>query len=70
MPRFDSPATGCLIHRLEVEVGNAKETYDPQDFDEPLQFGLEGQRSLGSECGVLSLSITSGHRQMVCSCFP
>ncbi|KHN99141.1 uncharacterized protein MAM_02839 [Metarhizium album ARSEF 1941] len=65
MARFASPALGCQLRLVEVEMDAAKETYDPRHFNEPLELSLEGQRSLGSDCGVLSLLITTGTRQML-----
>ncbi|KAG8423621.1 hypothetical protein J3458_000503 [Metarhizium acridum] len=65
MARFASPALGCQLRLVEVEIGAAKETYDPEQFNEPLELSLEGQRSLGSDCGILSLLITTGTRQML-----
>lgn len=65
MARFASPALGCQLRLVEVEIGAAKETYDHERLNEPLELSLEGQRSLGSDCGILSLLITAGTRQMV-----
>ncbi|OAA51730.1 hypothetical protein NOR_00323 [Metarhizium rileyi] len=65
MTRLASPALGCQLRLVEVEIGAATEIYDPGNFNEPLELSLEGQRSLGSDCGVLSLLITTGSRQML-----
>lgn len=68
MFRLASPALGCKLRSVEVEVGHAKEIYDPKELNESLELSLEGQRSLGADSGILSLVITAGSRQMVCSC--
>lgn len=36
------------------------EQYDAEQLDAPMQLSLEGQRSMGSDCGVLSLTIAIG----------
>ena len=65
MSRLVSPAIGCHLHLVEVQVGDAVETYNATTFDQPLEFSLQGQRSLGSELGTLLLVISTGSKQMV-----
>lgn len=65
MSRLVSPAIGCHLRLVEVQVGNGVETYDATTFDQPLELSLEGQRSLGSELGILLLIISTGSKQML-----
>lgn len=65
MSRLASPAIGCHLNLVEVQVGDQVETYNATTFDQPLEFSLQGQRSLESEPGILLLVISSGSKQMV-----
>ncbi|KAK2589884.1 hypothetical protein QQS21_012437 [Conoideocrella luteorostrata] len=66
MAQLTSPARGCRLRVVEVHVAGAVETYDSKQFSEPLELSLDGQRSLGSNCGVLLLAISTGSRKMLC----
>ncbi|KAG5928868.1 hypothetical protein E4U42_007846 [Claviceps africana] len=65
MSQFASPASGCHLQMLEVQVGDEVETYNATTFDQPLEFSLQGQRSLTSELGTLLLVISTGSKQML-----
>ncbi|KAG6041265.1 hypothetical protein E4U41_005192 [Claviceps citrina] len=65
MSRLASPAIGCHLRFVEVQVGNKVERHDATTFEQPLEFSLQGQRSLGSEVGTLLLIISTGSRQML-----
>jgi hypothetical protein len=65
MTRLASPALGCKLRSVELRVGVGKETYDSEHFNEPLELSLEGQTSLQSDCGILSLTIVTGTRLIV-----
>lgn len=65
MSRLASPATGCHLRLVEVQVGHQVEKYNATTFEQPLEFSLQGQRPLGAEIGTLLLIISTGSRQMV-----
>ncbi|KAG6002389.1 hypothetical protein E4U43_001126 [Claviceps pusilla] len=65
MSRLASPAIGCHLNLVEVQVGDQVETYNATTFDQPLEFNLQGQRSLASEPGILLLVISTGSKQML-----
>ncbi|KAG5981445.1 hypothetical protein E4U55_002949 [Claviceps digitariae] len=65
MSQVASPAVGCHLRLVEVQVGDEVETYNATTFDQPLDFSLQGQRSLGSELGTLLLVISTGSKQML-----
>ncbi|KAG5931611.1 hypothetical protein E4U53_001686 [Claviceps sorghi] len=65
MSRLASPASGCHLHSLEVQVGDKVETYNATTFDQPLEFSLQGQQSATSERGTLLLVISTGSKQML-----
>ncbi|KAG6005095.1 hypothetical protein E4U21_000422 [Claviceps maximensis] len=65
MSRLASPAVGCHLHLVEVQVGDAVETYKATTFDQPLEFSLQGQQSPGSGLGILMLVISTGFKQML-----
>ncbi|KAG5962771.1 hypothetical protein E4U56_003223 [Claviceps arundinis] len=65
MSRLASPATGCHLRLVEVQVGHQVEKYNATTFEQPLEFSLQGQRPLGAEIGTLLLIISTGSRQML-----
>ncbi|KAG6036248.1 hypothetical protein E4U40_001426 [Claviceps sp. LM458 group G5] len=65
MSRLASPATGCHLRLVEVQVGHQVEKYNATTFDQPLEFSIQGQRPLGAELGTLLLIISTGSKQML-----
>ncbi|KAG5923495.1 hypothetical protein E4U61_003215 [Claviceps capensis] len=65
MSRLASPATGCHLRLVEVQVGHQMEKYNATTFDQPLEFSLQGQRHLGAGLGTLLLIISTGFKQML-----
>ncbi|KAG5995353.1 hypothetical protein E4U52_000111 [Claviceps spartinae] len=65
MSRLASPATGCHLRLVEVQVGHQVEKYNAKSFEQPLEFSLQGQRPLGAEIGTLLLIISTGSKQML-----
>ncbi|KAG6057970.1 hypothetical protein E4U17_000674 [Claviceps sp. LM77 group G4] len=65
MSRLASPATGCHLRLVEVQVGHQVEKYNATTFDQPLEFSIQGQRPLGAGIGTLLLIISTGSKQML-----
>ncbi|KAG5975898.1 hypothetical protein E4U58_006890 [Claviceps cyperi] len=65
MSRLASPATGCHLRLVEVQVGHQVENYNATTFQQPLEFSLQGHRPLGVELGTLLLIISTGSNQML-----